>query len=81
MPRSLLIATGFPPQIGGIQTVLYRIITNLPSGEVIVLTPAVDGDGDFDVRHRFRVHRQRTAIPAAIASTIQGMFSSVSDAE
>jgi len=55
---SLLLATGFPPQIGGIQTILYEVCTHLPPAEVEVLAPHVVGDEKFDSCCGFTIHRQ-----------------------
>ena len=59
MTKSLVITTAFPPQIGGIQTILYKISQNLPSDEVEVLAPSMAGDEIFDNTCLFKVHRSK----------------------
>ncbi|MCB0162683.1 MAG: glycosyltransferase family 4 protein [Anaerolineae bacterium] len=64
--KSLLIATGFPPQLGGIQTVLYQISLHLPSENIVVLTPSVSGDEEFDSRCQFSINRKKITFLAAL---------------
>ncbi|NLE44829.1 MAG: glycosyltransferase family 4 protein [Chloroflexi bacterium] len=56
--RSLLMALEFPPQIGGIQTIMYEICTHLPRGEIEVLAPQTPGDESFDAMCDLTVHRK-----------------------
>lgn len=55
--KSLLLATGFPPQTGGIQNVLYGISSHLPPDEIIVLAPDVDAARGVDPC-RLQIHLQ-----------------------
>jgi len=67
---SLLLATGFPPQIGGIQTILYEICAHLPPAEVEVLAPHVPGDDGFDSSCEFVVHRRDFNRRGKVARTL-----------
>ena len=67
---SLLLATGFPPQIGGIQAVLYEICTHLPPAEVEVLAPHVPGDDRFDSSCEFIIHRRDFNRRGKVARTL-----------
>ena len=55
---SLLLATGFPPQVGGIQTILHEVAEHLPAGQVEVLAPRTAGAAEFDATCAQLVHRR-----------------------
>jgi phosphatidylinositol alpha-1,6-mannosyltransferase len=56
-----MLATGYPPQVGGIQTILSEISEHLPPGEVEVLAPRDDNASDFDATCAQVVHRREFA--------------------
>lgn len=53
---TLFITFNFPPQIGGIESLLYDIASGYP-GRVVVLAPWAEGGEDFDRRQRFEIFR------------------------
>ncbi|MEK6705775.1 MAG: glycosyltransferase family 4 protein [Candidatus Poribacteria bacterium] len=55
---TLLITFNFPPSVGGIETMLYHIMRNMP-GKVIVMAPWVNGCDEFDLKQKFSVIRIR----------------------
>ncbi len=67
---SLLLATGFPPQIGGIQTILHEICAHLPPTEIEVLAPHTPGDDKFDLSCEFAIHRQDFDRRGGVAQTL-----------
>jgi len=73
--KSLLIATGFPPQLGGIQTILYKISVHLPSENIFVLTPSVNGDKEFDSQCQFSINRQEIPSLAAVTRKLIAFIS------
>lgn len=56
--KSLFLAIGFPPDTGGIQTVLYEIATRL-QGENTVLARWVPGSEEFDAKQKISIIRSK----------------------
>ena len=48
MKKSLLLTSDFPPVIGGIGNVFYHMWKYYPQDSMLVMTPHVDGDREFD---------------------------------
>src|SRR3954454_9872258 len=58
MPLRVLVLTpDFPPQLGGIQRLLERLVGHAERVEFEVLTVPADGAGEWDAQQRFSVHR------------------------
>jgi len=60
MKRSLLLTNDYPPVISGISTVYYHVWKHYDPERMLVLTPHVDGDKDFDSSAVFSPIRFRT---------------------
>ncbi|MBU4311007.1 glycosyltransferase, partial [bacterium] len=62
--RILLATNDFPPKVGGIQTYCYQLAKNLAllGEKIVVLTPGVEGDLEFDKRQNFKIIRVRKKI-------------------
>lgn len=56
--KHLILTMGFPPQTGGIQTILYEITRRL-SGERIVLTYEYTDSEKFDAKQPFKIFRRK----------------------
>lgn len=59
--RTLLVTNDFPPQMGGIQSYLFELVSSLPPEGVRILAPAYPGSEGFDSRQPFEVHREPTS--------------------
>lgn len=55
----LVLATDFPPSIGGIQNVVYNLCQHLTEAEIHVIAPDAPGAGEFDAGQSFRISRVR----------------------
>jgi len=53
---TLLITFDFPPKVGGIESLMYRILSHYP-GKIVVLAPWHPDGEDFDKDHNFEVIR------------------------
>jgi len=73
MRRALLLTNDFPPVVSGISTVFYHIWRHYDPDRMLVLTPHVDGDEDFDRSAAFRPIRFR-APRGGGAGKLAGMF-------
>lgn len=62
--KILLATNDFPPQVGGIQTYCYELAKNLSllGEEIVVLTPGVEGDLEFDQKQNFSIIRVRNKL-------------------
>ena len=54
--RHLVLTLGYPPLVGGIETMMEAVATRLP-GEVRVVTRATAGDADYDATSPVPVFR------------------------
>ncbi len=57
VPRVLLVTPDFPPQIGGIQVLMERLVENAPGLRFRILTLGADGDDAFDQAKGLEVRR------------------------
>lgn len=80
VPEVLVLTPDFPPKIGGIQTLVYRLVAGLSHFRPRVVTVATDGAAAFDRMQAFRVVRvsagssHRLGIVALnIAGIIEGL--------
>lgn len=55
--RTLVITNDFPPDIGGIQSFVYGLVSRQPSDSVVVLTSASAGGSEFDQAQDFEIVR------------------------
>jgi phosphatidylinositol alpha-1,6-mannosyltransferase len=74
--KILMCSNSFPPSKGGSQRYSFEVATNLTAlgEEVLLLTRAQPGAGDFDKRLPFRVIR-RSSKPAQIATFLRLLLS------
>jgi phosphatidylinositol alpha-1,6-mannosyltransferase len=56
--RLLVVTNDFPPVIGGIENIVFSLVTRWPPDEVTVLTRWVRGGARFDRRLQFPVERE-----------------------
>src|SRR3989338_330648 len=61
--KSLFLSITFPPETGGIQTILYEIVKNY-SGQSIAVARDCKNSGVFDKRLNFKVIRVKNAAKA-----------------
>src|SRR3954471_16196518 len=59
--RVLLLTPDFPPQVGGIQRLLERLVRHAERVEFEVLTVPADGAAEWDAGQDFSVHRTGSA--------------------
>jgi phosphatidyl-myo-inositol dimannoside synthase len=79
-PAVLILTPDFPPQVGGIQTLVARIAAGLEHFRPLVVTSAASGGREFDRQQPFRVvrvpagsgHRRRIANLNALGA-LEGM--------
>jgi len=55
--KLLLLTLDFPPETGGIQTLLYELCQNFHKFEPIVITPRKGEQKEFDVSQPFKIYR------------------------
>jgi len=55
--KLLLLTLDFPPETGGIQTLLYELCQNFHKFEPIVIAPRKDEEEKFDVSQPFKIYR------------------------
>jgi len=58
-PRVLVLTPDFPPERGGVQTLVHRVAAGWSRLEPIVVAPAAPGATRFDAGQPFDVHRVR----------------------
>ncbi len=58
--KLLLITPDFPPQIGGIQNILYNICREVNKSKISVIAPRSKTLTNFDSHQNFRIYRTRT---------------------
>lgn len=56
--RLLVITNDFPPTLGGIENIVYSLVSRWNPGEVVVLTRLVPGSEEFDRDLAFEVRRE-----------------------
>jgi phosphatidylinositol alpha-1,6-mannosyltransferase len=69
--RVLALTPDYPPQLGGIQVLVHRIVNNAPSMRTRVVTLDAPGARDFDAEHGVEVRRvapRRGNRPASIVT-------------
>lgn len=59
--RLLVVTNDFPPTVGGIENYTYSLVRRWPPGDVIVVTRAVPGAGEFDAGEKFRIIRRESS--------------------
>ena len=57
LPEALVLTPDFPPEIGGIQLLIARIVAGLTRYRPFVVTVAADGARELDRRQSFEVAR------------------------
>jgi phosphatidylinositol alpha-1,6-mannosyltransferase len=62
MTRTLVISNDFPPRVGGIQSFVHSLASQLPPDELVVYAPRWAGDGAFDAAQAFPVVRHPTSL-------------------
>ncbi|GAF97609.1 unnamed protein product, partial [marine sediment metagenome] len=55
--KLLLLTLDFPPETGGIQTLLYNLCQNFYKFEPIVIAPRKGEEEEFDVSQPFKIYR------------------------
>lgn len=55
--KTLIITLEYPPQIGGIASYVFNLVTHLPVGETVVWAPKMPGDNDFDAKNAWKTYR------------------------
>ncbi len=55
--KLLLLTLDFPPEIGGIQTLLYEFCQNFHKFEPIVIAPGKGVEEEFDISQPFKIYR------------------------
>ncbi len=55
--KLLLLTLDFPPETGGIQTLLYELCQNFHKFEPIVIAPGKGEEKKFDISQPFKIHR------------------------
>src|SRR5262249_36142306 len=64
--RVIFLAPSFPPSMGGIQQLTYRLCRYSQRLRPEVITPWVEGAREFDARQPIRVIRSRPWLPAGV---------------
>jgi phosphatidyl-myo-inositol dimannoside synthase len=62
MRRALVITNDFPPRVGGIQSYVHSLASQLPPDELVVYAPRWSGDTAFDAAQPFPVVRHPTSL-------------------
>lgn len=57
MEKTLLLATHFPPHIGGTPSLYYHLCSNLEPDKIVVITQQFSGWQEFDKRQPFKIYR------------------------
>lgn len=70
-PHTLVITNDFPPQAGGIQTLVYEFVRRFDPATVSVLTSSHEGDAQFDALQAFRVQRCATSVLLPTRKTLR----------
>jgi phosphatidyl-myo-inositol dimannoside synthase len=58
--KTLLVTNDFPPKVGGIQSYLFGLVSNLDPSGVRALAPAYPEAEEFDARQPYEVFREPT---------------------
>jgi phosphatidyl-myo-inositol dimannoside synthase len=62
MSRTLVITNDFPPRVGGIQSFVHSLASQLPPEQLVVYAPRWDGAAAFDAAQAFPVVRHPTSL-------------------
>ena len=62
MSRTLVITNDFPPRVGGIQSFVHSLASQLPPDELVVYASRWEGAAAFDAAQRFPVVRHPTSL-------------------
>ncbi len=62
MTRTLVLTNDFPPRVGGIQSFVHSLASQLPPDELVVYAPKWEGAAAFDRDQRFPVVRHPTTL-------------------
>jgi phosphatidylinositol alpha-1,6-mannosyltransferase len=60
--RTLVITNDFPPRVGGIQSFVHSLASQLPPDQLVVYASSYDGDAAFDKAQAFPVVRHPTSL-------------------
>ncbi len=72
IPRLLVITPVFGPKVGGVQTMVDKLMAELPPSSAHVLAPDAEGAADWDAERRYQVTRQRpTRVTNVVASCLR----------
>ncbi len=71
MNRTLVITNDFPPRVGGIQSFVHSLASQLPADELVVYASRWDGAAAFDAAQAFPVVRHPTSLLLPTASALR----------
>lgn len=60
--RTLVITNDFPPDVGGIESFVYGLVSRQPAESMVVLTSSAAGDADFDRAQDFEIVRHKGSV-------------------
>jgi phosphatidylinositol alpha-1,6-mannosyltransferase len=60
--RTLVVSNDFPPRVGGIQSFVHSLASQLPPAELVVYAPKWKGAPEFDAAQAFEVVRHPTSL-------------------
>ncbi len=55
--KKLIITLEYPPQIGGISTYVYNLVSHLPANETVVYAPKHKDQNAFDIKNPWKTYR------------------------
>ena len=62
MTRTLVVTNDFPPRVGGIQSFVHSLASQLPPDELVVYAPKWKAAAEFDAAQAFEVVRHPTSL-------------------
>ena len=60
--RTLVITNDFPPDVGGIESFVYGLVSRQPADSIVVLTSSTPGGVEFDRTQDFEVIRHKSSV-------------------